>query len=241
MAIKIFVDFDGTITIGDVGDSLFRHFGGAPADEAIDAYHAEKISARECFLRKAAACGCVSKDAVDRFLDEQQIDPGFKGFAEFCYDHRLTLCILSDGMDYYIDRILAREGIREIDRFSNILTMVPANENGAVRLNIDFPAENPDCDRCACCKRNIMLSRSGEADFLVYVGEGYSDRCPAAYADVVFAKDALQTYCQRDNISYLPYTTFEDVRTGVANLLKRKHLRPRRSASLRRAAAFLAE
>ncbi len=238
---KIFADFDGTITIGDGGNTLFRHFGGPAVDAAIDAYYAEEISARECFRRKAAACGSVVKEEVDRVLDEQRLDPGFKGFVEFCAERGLPLCILSDGMDYYIDRMLAREGMRGIDRVSNILTMVPGNDGGSVRFEIDFPAGNADCDRCACCKRNIMLSRSGEADFLVYVGEGYSDRCPAAYADMVFAKDALQSHCQRENISYLPYRTFEEVRIGVAKLLTRKHLRPRRSAALRRAAAFIAE
>ena len=37
---------------------------------------------------------------------------------------------------------------------------------------------------------------------IVYVGDGYSDRCPVQYADIVFAKGDLQTYCQEQNISY---------------------------------------
>ncbi len=240
MALKIFVDFDGTITLKDVGDTLFLHFGGAEVQAAIDAYHAGRISARECFLRKASASGVVTVADLNHVLDEQRLDPWFKDFVQYCREHGIELTILSDGLDYYIDRILARNGIHGVPRVSNLLTLAPVKD-GTAQLALEFPAENSECDRCACCKRNIMLSRSGEEDFVVYVGEGYSDRCPAAYADLVFAKETLQTHCQRENISYLPYTTFADVRRGIETLQTRKHLRPRRSAMLRRTAAFLAE
>ena len=241
MAIRIFIDFDGTITTHDVGNALFRSLAGPAADEAIEAYHSGKISARECFVRKASASGATTVEAVDRLLDEQRIDPHFKNFVVFCAARGITLCVLSDGLDYYIDRILAANDIRGVVRFSNLLSFVRVDSTGSVRLEIDFPAENTECDRCACCKRNIMLSRAADEDFIVYVGEGYSDRCPAGYADLVFAKESLQTHCQRENISYLPYQTFHDVQDGVEKLLAHKHLRPRRRAALQRAAAFIAE
>ncbi len=241
MAIKLFIDFDGTITTQDAGDALFRSMGGPAVDEVIRSYHAGIISARECFLRKATASGGTTKEAVDRLLDEQKIDPHFRNFVAFCAARGLTLCVLSDGLDYYIDRILAANDLTGVVRFSNLLSFVPVDSTGTVRMELDFPAENAECDRCACCKRNIMLSRAADEDFIVYVGEGYSDRCPAGYADLVFAKDSLQTHCQRENISYLPYQTFHDVQDGVEKLLGRKHLRPRRRAALQRAAAFIAE
>lgn len=241
MALKIFTDFDGTITRHDVGNTLFRHLGGPAADEAIAAYHAEKISARECFVRKAAVSGTTTRETVNRLLDAEGIDPGFAEFVTFCRRHGIALCILSDGLDYYIDRILAANRIEGIVRFSNTLNFIPADGTGLVRLGLDFPTGNAECDRCACCKRNIMLSGAGDEDYVVYVGEGYSDRCPARYADLVFAKESLQTYCQRENIRYLPYQSFRDVQTGVEKLMTQKHLRPSRRASLQRAAAFIAE
>ena len=86
-----------------------------------------------------------------------------------------------------------------------------------------------------------MLTHSGEDEIIVFVGEGYSDRCPAEYADIVFAKDALQTYCQERNISYFLYTSFADVVSRLTNLLEGKNIRKRRNAELRRREAFLAE
>ena len=57
-----------------------------------------------------------------------------------------------------------------------------------------------------------MLGSAGDGDVLIYVGDGYSDRCPVEYADLVFAKGSLQTWCQQNNISYLPYRSLDDVR-----------------------------
>ncbi|MGA9120672.1 MAG: HAD-IB family phosphatase [Bacteroidota bacterium] len=241
MSVKIFIDFDGTITTCDVGNAMFRSLGGDAAGEAISLYHAERISARECFLRKAALCGDFPLSDLEAVIDGQSIDPGFKDFAAFCAGRGIDLCVLSDGLDFYIDRIFKRHGIGGIPRFSNAVRLVPSGTDGRVHMNLEFPAENPDCDRCASCKRNIMLTLSGDEDFLVYVGEGYSDRCPARYADLVFAKDQLQSYCQEQNISYLTYATFADVQSGLENLLLKNHLRPRRRACLNRTAAFIAE
>jgi len=110
-----------------------------------------------------------------------------------------------------------------------------------MKLVLSFPYANAECDRCACCKRNIMLTQSAENDVLVYIGEGYSDRCPAGYADVVFAKDILQTYCQAENISYHPYLSFRDIRRALEQLLLRGHLRKAYRAEVRRREAFIRE
>ena len=86
-----------------------------------------------------------------------------------------------------------------------------------------------------------MLTRSGEEDIIVYIGEGYSDRCPVQYADIVFARDALQTYCQEQNISYFLYSTFDDVIARLASLVSKKKLRKRLAAETKRKELFIAE
>ena len=238
---RVFVDFDGTITTQDVGSMVFRSLGGAEAEEAIVAYRAGVISARECFLRAARAIGSVELKNIEELVDAQRVDPGFKDFVQFCNSHDVELCVLSDGLDYSLERILTANGMSGIVRFSNVMTMTPVDFNKKFRMQLEFPHENPECDRCACCVRNVMLTRSGDEDFIVYVGEGYSGRCPSGFADLVFAKDQLQSYCQQENISYLPYRTFFDVESGVKRLLLKKHLRPRHRAALQRAATFIAE
>lgn len=239
--IKVFVDFDGTITLDDVGVGLFNAFGGEASVALVNAYHARAISARQCFEGQAEAVGAVTRDALDAWIDTQTVDPAFGGFRDFCAASGIGLTILSDGLDYYIARLLGRSGLQAIDRHSNLLRLVGAGGEGKVRLAIEFPAENPECSRCACCKRNIMLSLAGEDDIIVYVGEGISDQCPAEYADIVFAKKTLQRYCQDKNISYLPWNTFDDVHRELERTLAKKTIRKRHRAELRRRDAFITE
>ena len=240
--LKIFIDFDGTITRKDVGDAMFETFGGERCRDIVQEYRDEKISAAECFRRECEACGIVDKEKLDSFLDNQEIDSTFAGFVNFCRERSLDMYIVSDGMNYYIDRILKKNGIHNVPYFSNRLELVPFKGSSRVRFKPTFPFRDEVCDRCACCKRNHMLTMSGDDDVIVYVGEGYSDRCPARYADIVFAKDDLLKFCRQENISYLEYRTFADVQLRLESILSRKQpdrIRKSRQAELARRAVFV--
>jgi 2-hydroxy-3-keto-5-methylthiopentenyl-1-phosphate phosphatase len=83
-----------------------------------------------------------------------------------------------------------------------------------------------------------MLTASADDDLIVYIGEGYSDRCPARFADIIFAKDELLRFCQRENISYFAYATFADIQDRMKDIVnatsrKRGH-RKRRQAEIAR-------
>lgn len=238
MSLRLFVDFDGTITRGDVGNTFFRTFGGTACDGLVRRFRAGEITARECFLGEAKAMGRVSSEALDGLVDAQEIDPSFRDLVAFCRERGVDLLIVSDGLDYYIRRILMRNGCGEVPFVANVATLVRPGGDGRVEVSVAFPHSDAECDRCACCKRNIMLTASAEEDIIGYVGEGFSDRCPVRYADIVFAKDVLQTYCQDENISYYPYGTFDDVVGRLRHLLDRTGLRPRPRAAVERRAAF---
>ncbi|HUI64449.1 MAG TPA: MtnX-like HAD-IB family phosphatase [Bacteroidota bacterium] len=240
-ALKVFADFDGTITRADVGDAFYRTFGGPICDELVEQYRREEISAIECFRREAASMGRVKIDALNALIDTQEIDPTFGTLAAWCGAQGIPLLILSDGLDYYIGRILAREGLQNVRFVSNRVRFFEEAPDGTARIGVDFPHADAECDRCACCKRNIMLNEASESDVIAYVGEGYSDRCPARYADIVFAKDELQTYCQKENISYYPYASFAEVTDRLAALMSRPPLHLRSRAAAERRAAFIRE
>jgi 2-hydroxy-3-keto-5-methylthiopentenyl-1-phosphate phosphatase len=60
---------------------------------------------------------------------------------------------------------------------------------------------------------------SADEDIVVYIGEGYSDRCPSRYADVIFAKDDLLNYCRTENIPCIAWRSFADVQKRFAAML----------------------
>lgn len=241
MALKLFVDFDGTITKRDVGNAFFREFGGTICDEHVSLYRSGSISAAECFRRELAAVGDLNLEAVGEFLRQQKVDATFQEFTAFCRERSIQMHILSDGLDFYIHRILAERGIGPVPVYANRIVLAEPDARGNARLTIDFPYGDAECTRCACCKRNLMLTLAGGDDVIGYVGEGFSDKCPAQYADIVFAKEELQAFCQQENISYFTYETFADVGHRLDALRDRNRLRKRARAELKRREAFTRE
>ena len=235
MALKVFVDFDGTIARQDVGNAFFRKYVGRERyDEMLREYLGERISAQECFRRGVQAIGTLNREEAAAFIRGHEIDPFFKDFMDFCDGRKIELHVVSDGLDFYINEIFAANNIAGVSVFSNTLECVPIDDGQDCRLRIAFPHADTECTRCACCKRNILLTHAGEDDLIAYVGEGYSDRCPAQNADFVFARDTLQTFCQKENISYYLYHSFHDVRSRLESLLSGKRLRRRLSAEMKR-------
>jgi 2-hydroxy-3-keto-5-methylthiopentenyl-1-phosphate phosphatase len=242
MALKVFVDFDGTITKQDVGNAFFRKYvGRGQYDEMLREYKDERISAQECFRRGIASIGRLNRNEAVRFVRSHEIDPSFKDFVLFCKNKGVEFHVVSDGLDFYISEILAANGIQGVSVFSNVLELLPANNDGYYHLRFGFPHADAECQRCACCKRNIMLTHAGDEDVIAYIGEGYSDQCPAQYADIVFAKDALQAFCQRENISYYLYDSFIDVIERLNGLLAKKRLHKRLAADMKRKDIFMRE
>jgi 2-hydroxy-3-keto-5-methylthiopentenyl-1-phosphate phosphatase len=223
-----------------VGDALFFRFGGENAGSAFAAYRRGELSAVACYREQLAACPEVKRTELDAFLAEQKTDPSFGRFAEYARERGFALTILSDGMDLYIRAILEREGLGWVPFRANILRLAATG-----RFEGEFPYQDEVCDRCACCKRNHMLNDAADEDAVVYVGEGFSDRCPAAFADMVFAKDELLKHCIAENISYFEYDTFDDILRRLEGYSEDPRVRPgtpfpkRRRAALARRDVFL--
>jgi 2-hydroxy-3-keto-5-methylthiopentenyl-1-phosphate phosphatase len=233
----VYCDFDGTIALQDVGKELFAHFAGVVADRVAQQYLNGEITARECLLAEAKAASGLTKPAVESFIDQFGIDPQFVKFREFCLANAVPLTVLSDGLDFYVERILRRTGLGDCQYFANHAEFVEAGD--ATTLEISFPYTDSECEFCGNCKRNHMLTSSGSEDVIVYVGDGISDRCPVRYADIVFAKKGLIKYCQQENISYFEYSNFADVQSRMELLLGSKRVRKRREAEMARRDVFM--
>jgi 2-hydroxy-3-keto-5-methylthiopentenyl-1-phosphate phosphatase len=240
MPLKLFIDFDGTITRHDVGNVFFRTFGGERCTELVAAYRQGEISAHACFLGEAEALGHVDESAVQRFLYTMELRDGLPELLATCRRLGIDRCIVSDGLDYYIRTILAHASVTAIPFFANSFLLSYNGSEGNIP-SLRFPFSNAECDRCACCKRNIMLRNAGRDDVIAYVGDGFSDRCPVQYADIVFARGELQTYCQEQNISYRLFDSLAEVGTHLENLIQRKRLRKRPGAELARQQLFIGE
>lgn len=231
---KVFVDFDGTITKRDVGNAFFRRFGNeSESIRAVAQWKNDELSGKD-LMKKEAEFVRVTRDAAAEFVEQFDIDSTFKPFADFCRENKIELTILSDGLDFYITKVLAKNGLSELPFYSNIARF------DTDRIDIEFPYES-SCPKCANCKGHQILMRTGTDDLIVYIGNGFSDRCAVDYADMVFAKDELLKYCEDNNITFYPFNTFEDVLNKFSKVFESKKFRKRHQAELKRREAYLSE
>ncbi len=232
---KFFVDFDGTITLTDVGEAMFDRFGDtSKAGIWIEDWISKKINSKDLWNLLCGTVNDFDETRFDDFLYEIKIDPDFKRFAEFCEKENFELRVLSDGFEYYIKKILEREGLAHLEVYSNRLTIDKNN-----KLIPHFPFTDEECAQCANCKRNHILSFSGPDDYIFYIGDGNSDTCPAQYCDFIFAKKSLLRHCETNRITYFPYSGFSDVIKKINELKEKKRLKKRYQAELKRKEVFI--
>jgi len=234
--LKIFSDFDGTITLFDVWMGVGEYFikDKEKWAETISLFENQKLGTRECFIKE---CELISDFDIDKFnsiIDQQKIDPGFLGFYNFCRKNNLDFTILSEGMDYYIKRIL-KNHLLKIPFYSNKIVLSDDKRS----FKLEFPYSDPDCVRCGTCKRNILMNMTGDDEISVFIGDGFSDACVVNYADIVFAKKSLASYCWKNNITYFEFQTFFDISKKLVKVLEQKKLKHRQAAKLKRRDVFL--
>ena len=235
--IIIFIDFDGTITKEDVGESIFRNFGDKfIVDKIIDDLLNDRISAMQSWIELCKSIDKVDVILLNDFIYRMEVDPGFHNMVRFCDDHKIQIIVLSDGFDYYIDMIFNREKLNGLKYFSNHLTISPQN-----KLIPEFPYYDPLCKYSANCKRNHIINNSRDEDFTIYIGDGNSDKDTALYCDLIFAKKSLLKYCEKERVSFSPYKTFDDIINKLSVFLARKNLKKRHQAGLKRREAYISE
>lgn len=218
---QILCDFDGTIALEDVTDTVLAALA-APAWLDIERdWAAGRIGSRACMTAQVALLRGEWPD-LDRVVDAIAIDPHFPDFAAFCAGRGMPVTVVSDGLDYAINRILAREGL-----------VLPVRANRLRRgaggtWSLDTPYASRACEaEAAHCKCLSLSAPPGTAT--IVVGDGRSDVCVASRADFVFAKDlpggpsTLLRHCREQNLPHLAYETFADVTTGLAALVDRAH------------------
>jgi 2-hydroxy-3-keto-5-methylthiopentenyl-1-phosphate phosphatase len=120
------------------------------------------------------------------------------GFGDFARKHQPL--VVSSGFHELIEPVLEREGL-ELDVRANRLD---ARADGW-RVLFRSAESCPVCGEP--CKRSDV---AGLGD-LVYVGDGFSDRCVAEAATRVFARDGLVDYLEGKCIEFERFDDFHDV------------------------------
>ncbi|TFZ08764.1 MtnX-like HAD-IB family phosphatase [Ramlibacter humi] len=209
----VLCDFDGTISIEDVTDSLLRRFGRPGWQALEEAWERGEIGSRACMTGQVALLD-MSADELSAHLDTIAIDPHFPAFVDGARALGITVQVVSDGLDLAIRRVLARHGLSRLPVAANRLV-----QDGERRWRMESPYASASCARasgnCKCEKLSKERAVHGQ---VLYVGDGSSDFCVSGKADAVLAKDRLLVHCGQAGIAHLPYEHFGDALRRLAEL-----------------------
>lgn len=188
----IVVDWDGTAAVEDTLIEVMKVFGDWDLYlEASAALKRGEITLHEEIRRDATGIK-APLDEVQRWVVENtELRPGFEEFAR---KRRPT--IVSSNFRQLIEPVIVARGL-DLEVRANDVEWHP----DGWRASFTHP------DVCSTCGEPCKRADLDGAEHVVYVGDGYSDRCAAQLADRVFARRSLAAYLDEHGV---PYEHFED-------------------------------
>ena len=202
----VICDFDGTITKRDSLDLFLDTYAKDDWRKYEKLWFENKIGSRECIRLQFDMLDSLDAKELDRFLRSVEIDDYFAEFYTKAKAQNIKVVIVSDGFDLFIDNILKNNGIEDLDVYTNHLEFVDG------KFVMQFPNISKDCKKhSGTCKCKIVNDLKSEYNTTFYVGDGISDFCVCDKTDYLFAKRRLSVYCEQNNISFVPYNTFNEV------------------------------
>jgi 2-hydroxy-3-keto-5-methylthiopentenyl-1-phosphate phosphatase len=203
------VDFDGTITEQDLLDTIAQTFGDEDVyrevDEGLDD---DSLTLNEVIRREFEPVRAPLGEVCDWVLENVRVRPGFRELVKLARERGWRIVVVSSGFRELIEPVLEREGLGDLELLSN--TVDPEPDGWKVRFRV-----SEACEVCGQpCKRSTAAALADGTE-LVYVGDGYSDRCAAELADVVFARRGLASYLEERGV---PFERFEDFHSVARSL-----------------------
>jgi 2,3-diketo-5-methylthio-1-phosphopentane phosphatase len=206
---RIFCDFDGTISLADTADLILSAFAD-PVWEDIEAeWVAGEIDSATCMARQIPLIDAPLA-AIDELLDTVELRDGFLAFLGWAKRRSLPVQIVSDGVDHFIRRILARHDIHDVPIIANRLIQ----KDG--RFSLEQPWRIVGCGSGVCKCHIVETPVDGRK--LVFVGDGRSDFCVASKPDLLFATAGLERYCRDRQIVHTPFTSFGLVQSTLESI-----------------------
>jgi len=211
----ILCDFDGTISVRDMGYELLCAFTRGNWEKIDRLYRDGKVGSKEAYERIARICRVTPEEMESSIMERSGIDPYFGRFHEYCLRKGIDLKIVSDGFDIYIKRLLEHHGLPLMPIFSNRISF----KRGG-RIRFEYPRHNSDCGLCGTCKREILLEERPFYDLITYIGNGYSDRCAAQEADRIYAKEVLFEIFVREGTECIYFDHFGEIMNDLSRRTK---------------------
>jgi 2-hydroxy-3-keto-5-methylthiopentenyl-1-phosphate phosphatase len=206
MDVAVVVDFDGTVTQKAVTYMLMERYG-SPGWRDLDKEYTEgRLTAKEVIGRMFASIEATDEQIADFARQHVQLRPGFLEFISHLRGLGYPVAITSEGLDLYIDPVLDENGVDYVNLFYN-----EASRDAEGRLFAKYPHSSFDCEDCGNCKAGLVKALQADGNYVVFIGNGWTDVCPAREANIVFARDMLARTLEEEGRPFILFEDFHDI------------------------------
>ena len=211
----VLTDFDDTAAAQNVAELLLHRFGHPTWTDVRERFRQGELSLKEyqeITFREMTA----GKEAMQTYVRENAcFRDHFGELALFCADHSIPMCIVSQGLDFYVQALLDEAGWPDMP----VHAVRAEFEDGGRIIKYAYDFTYPDAPELGNSKA-LMVRRFQEQGYHVFfAGDGRSDFEAGEVADTVFAHRQMADMCSDAGIAYTPFTDFGPVLNALREYL----------------------
>lgn len=204
-------DFDGTVTDKDASFLMLDAFGRKDWRQLFQQYQEGEITIGH-FNTLAFATITADKQALlEHIKGRIKIRAGFSEMVSCCRSRGFRFVIVSNGLNFYISRILRDAGMADIEVRAAQTHFHPYG----LKVQYIGPDGKPLDNDFKLAYVDLFLN---EGYRMVYIGNGDSDFSPAQRCHHIFATDTLLECCRQANRDCVPFVDFHDVIRAMERL-----------------------
>ena len=210
----VLTDFDDTAATQNVAELLLNRFGDPDwtvvrqrfRDGHLNLKEYQEITFRNIQADRATMQAYVKEHA--------NLRPYFREMWGFCQANDIPMAVVSQGLDFYIQALLDREGLGRVP----VHAVNTDFQDGEISYHYDYTY--PRKENEGNSKGLVVKSFQEHGCHVFFAGDGRSDLEAARVADVVFAHSTLAKLCDDEGIAYNHFKDFGAMLVSVHRFSK---------------------
>ncbi|HYB06620.1 MAG TPA: HAD-IB family phosphatase [Nitrososphaerales archaeon] len=212
---SLLCDFDGTVTAIDTGVLILDRFAKGDWRTLDELYDLGRATIEEVLSRQFAMVRAEKRAILNEIDAKVYLRRGFNQLVRFCTRAGIPLTIVSYGLDFCIESILGRAGLRgQVELCSPRSKVTPEG--------IVFTYPKRLASGSVNMKDDILLGYRESGYRVVFVGDGASDLPAARKADECFVVrgSKLEELCRREGVRCTSVLSFDPVERSLRRELR---------------------
>lgn len=210
----VFCDFDGTITAVETFVATLKEFAPELSKEILPQIFNRSVTLRQGVRRLLESIPSRLYDDVLAYSDDKLLREGLGELLLWLQDKEIPFVVISGGLKDMVKRVLSRS-------FSNGIPLTSLVKD---IVGVDMNRDGEFCKVYSQFEGGDELVAKVEAmslypaEIQVAIGDSVTDINMALKADIVFARDRLMDYLNKENKSYYRWENFLDIRNSLIQL-----------------------